>query len=694
VKDIASSLCIEERPFIDFSEGIMQDRYHRPGMKRSLAVLLALMAPASVWAQSSPKQIEVLLKDEIMSPAVAQFQVQQYLVEHAAKPPKAPAGAAEWTVEAGRLRHHLLEDVVYHGWPKEWIASQPKFEEVKVIETGAGYRIVKLRYEIVPGFESSALLYEPDHLSDKMPAILNVHGHVGPLGQTIEFKQKRCINYARHGIIALSLEWFSFGELGNAENEHFFGADLDLVGANEIGIFYLAMRRGLDYLYNDPHVDRNRIGVTGLSGGGWQTIVLSSLDERVKATNPVAGFSSIPSRVEVKEYGDMGDVEQSATDFLQGSDYPYLVALMAPRPTLLTYNAEDDCCFRATLVKPVVYDDIRPFFKLYGKEDVFQWHENVDPGTHNYQLDNRLADYGFFSKQFGLPAITNEDGVAAELRSYDELAVGLPKDNLTLLTLARKLGSEITRPPIPSEAASRAAWAQSQRTVLKDVVRYKPVDIEQLWRIAMTKHQDVQSVSYLFEMSNRMSANGVWVRSIAQSADTAPVTIVLNDKGKEAGAETVSDRLNRGDQVLALDLMFTGTSWKDTYPFLYAQMIDAVGDRPLGMEAAQLIRIAHWAAQRAGVSKVRLESGGIRSQGAALVAAALEPELFSEVVTRDGMHSLSYLLNAPVKFEQAPELFCLDLFKYFDIDSLEAMAAPAEVRPTRDLEAQNRPNGL
>ena len=55
--------------------------------------------------------------------------------------------------------------------------------------------------------------------------------------------------------------------------------------------------------------------------------MLSSLDERVKATNPVAGFSSILSRVEVKEYGDMGDVEQSATDFLQGSDYPYLVAL-------------------------------------------------------------------------------------------------------------------------------------------------------------------------------------------------------------------------------------------------------------------------------------------------------------------------------------------------------------------------------
>ena len=98
------------------------------------------------------------------------------------------------------------------------------------------------------------------------------------------------------------------------------------------------MRRGLDYLYLHPHVDRKRIGVTGLSGGGWQTIVLSSLDERVKASNPVAGFASTSSRVEAKDFGDMGDIEQSATDFLRGSDYPYLVALMAPRPILLTYN--------------------------------------------------------------------------------------------------------------------------------------------------------------------------------------------------------------------------------------------------------------------------------------------------------------------------------------------------------------------
>ena len=132
--------------------------------------------------------------------------------------------------------------------------------------------------------------------------------------------------------------------------------------------------------------------------------------------------------------------------------------------------------------------------------------------------------------------------------------------------------------------------------------------------------------------------------------------------------------------------MFTGSSWKTVYPFLFAQMLDAVGDRPIGMEAAQLIRITRWAEERAGVSKVRLEVGGIRNQGVALVAAALEPDLFSEIVIRDGMHNLSYVLDLPVHSQQAPERFCLDLYKSFDVDSLEALATPAKVSVTHYLE--------
>jgi len=677
-----------------FTEAIVHDPKKSYLLRKYCVLLLALSWASVTLAQSETSDLNAFdadnilptLSTEILSPAVAEFQIRQYLITRVAASPMAPSTSQEWTAGATRLRHRLLDDVVFHGWPKEWVESAPKFEEVAVIETGAGYRIRKLRYEIIPGFESTALLYEPEHMSGKMPAILNLHGHVGPLGEAIEFKQKRCINYAKHGIVALNLEWFSYGELNATGNEHWFGAHLNLVGANALGIFYLAMRRGLDYLYNSSNVDRNRIGVTGLSGGGWQTILLSSLDERVKATNPVAGFSSLRSRVEAKEYGDMGDTEQSAPDFIKESDYPYLVALMAPRPTLLTYNAEDDCCFRAALVKPDIYNGIMPFFKLYGKEDVFQWHENRDPGTHNYQLDNRLADYRFFSQQFGQPLIDNEDGVAFELKSYDELRVSLPKNNLTMLGVAQKLGREIVRNPIPSEPSAKASWAGSRRTMLKDVVRYRPVDTKQVWAVATTKSRDVQSIAYLFGMSNDLSANGIWLRSIAQSSDAAPVTIALDDNGRAASIGAVADRITRGEQVLALDLMFTGNSWKSTDPYLFAQMLDAIGDRPIGMEAAQLIRITRWAEERAGVSKVRLEVRGIRSQGVALVAAALEPDLFSEILIRDGMHSLNYVLDLPVHYQQAPELFCLDLYKSFDVDSLEALASPAKINVTNYLE--------
>ena len=107
------------------------------------------------------------------------------------------------------------------------------------------------------------------------------------------------------------------------------------------------------------------------------------------------------------------------------------------------------------------------------------------------------------------------------------------------------------------------------------------------------------------------------------------------------------------------------------------------------MQAAQLIRIARWATRKSGTATVRLEVSGIRNQSAALVAAALEPDLFSDISVRDGIRSFSYLLEKPVTYAQAPELFCLDLYKEFDIDRLEALAAPVTIksRQARELPA-------
>lgn len=230
------------------------------------SLLACFLFSVETSAQSAPADLQSVLGEEILAPSAALLQMKSFILSRVAPPPVATS-AAQWTVESQRLRRHLLQDVVFHGWPPEWVNSSSKFEEVGVIETHQGYRLRKLRYEVVPGLQSVAILYEPEKLEGKAPAILNVNGHVGPTGKAVEYKQKRCINFAKHGIVALNLEWFAFGELRAEGNQHWYGAHLDLVGANALGIFLLEMRRGLDYLYDHPSVDRNRIGVTGLSGG-------------------------------------------------------------------------------------------------------------------------------------------------------------------------------------------------------------------------------------------------------------------------------------------------------------------------------------------------------------------------------------------------------------------------------------------
>ena len=640
-------------------------------MKQRRFLLLAVGAGV-VLAQTEPRYLEDALKEEILPPSVAQFQLRQYILGRVAKPP-APSSASQWTSDSKRVREQIVKDVVFHGWPKDWVESPPKFEDLGVTP-GNGYQIRKLRYEIVPGFQSTAILYEPLNLHGKVPAILNVNGHVGAPGKSIEYKQKRCITFARNGILALNLEWLSFGELSAEFNQHWYGAHLDLVGTNELGVFYLAMRRGLDYLYEHPNTDRSRLGMTGLSGGGWQTIILSSLDERVRVAVPVAGFSSIVPRVEAKDHGDIGDVEQSATDLFDGRDYPWLAALMAPRPTMLIYNAEDDCCFRAAMVKPGVFDAIRPIFGLYGKQEDLGWHENRDPGTHNYQLDNRMAAYEFFSYHFNLPPIKEDPGVSSEVKSYEELTVGLPSNNLTIVGLARLLADRVKRDVLSSDASARDA----ERSKLRQVVRYQPAKLDRVWTTGITKHGGIETKSHLLAINDGLMTNAVWLRPIG-APDSALATIVLDDKGKGATSEAVAERLYRGEQVLAADLPFQGDAWKQDSTWLFEQMIVTTGARPLGIEAAHLIELANWMRRR-GAPRVRLETSGMRNQVVALVAAALEPGLFSEVIIRHGMPSLRHLVDKPVKYQDAADLFCLDLYKFGDLDRLAALGAPTAVK--------------
>ncbi len=55
--------------------------------------------------------------------------------------------------------------------------------------------------------------------------------------------------------------------------------------------------------------------------------------------------------------------------------------MLAPRPTLLTYNAKDNCCFASGHALPPLLEAARPVYQLYRREERLHSHVNHDPGT-------------------------------------------------------------------------------------------------------------------------------------------------------------------------------------------------------------------------------------------------------------------------------------------------------------------------
>ncbi len=368
-----------------------------------LLLVLLLLYPGAWEAFSqdaapdtNAHHLQAALAREIVSPALVQNEVQDYLE------PRVPAmpvltSAKDWTRYADRLRADIVKRVVLRGEAARWARQPLRVEWFESVPGGRGYHIRKLRYETAPGLWIPALLYEPDTPAAKMPVVLNVSGH-DPNGKAAGYKQVHCINQVKRGMLALNVEWLGMGQLLQPNLIHSRMNQLDLCGVSGVAPFYLSLKHGLDVLLAQPHADPQRVAVTGYSGGGWQTIFISALDPRVTFANPVAGYSSFRTRV--RHLKDLGDPEQTPCDLATLADYTHLTAMLAKRAILLTYNAKDECCFEAGYVLPPLLDAAQPVFRLFGEESRLRSHINYDPGTHNYEQDNRQAFYRMAGDQF------------------------------------------------------------------------------------------------------------------------------------------------------------------------------------------------------------------------------------------------------------------------------------------------------
>lgn len=582
--------------------------------------------------------------------------------------------ASEWEAFAAKTRAEVFSKVIFRGEAAAWRDAQTGVVWLETIDGGPGYRIKKLRYEALPGLWIPALLYEPTKLEGKVPAVLNVNGHDAN-GKAADYKQIRCINFAKRGILALNIEWFGMGQLRTDSNRHDLINHIDLCGASGIATHYLSMSRGVDVLLSLEHADPARVAVTGLSGGGWQTIFYSAFDTRVSLANPVAGYSSYQTRT--RFFSDLGDSEQTPTDLGAVTDYAIMTAMMAPRPTLLTFNAKDNCCFAADHALPPLMDAAAPIFKLFGKEANIRSHVNHDPGTHNYLRDNRQANYRMLADHFfAADSSFARDEISSEqeVKTKAQLEVSLPEDNASLHSLALGLSRKLPHRSVPPDDRDAArAWRSDRRSLLREVVRAGRHD-------AFADSSEDQSLGDLKATYWRLRV-GQWTVPVVELAPGKPkaTVVLLADKGRKDLVDSTRSFLEAGKRVFAVDPFFIGESKVAEKDYLFALMIATVGSRPLGLQASEVSAVARWASFVRRCGPVTVVADGPRAGVIALVAAGLEDEAIGGLELRGCRDSLKTLIEKKSSYNASPELFCFGLLENFDIPQLRSLAAPRPV---------------
>ena len=168
-----------------------------------------------------------LLKREIIGPHLAEQEAQDYCDRHVSPIP-AYESVEQWQAWADMIRSMVLDRVVYRGEAAQW-RDAPCVEWFDTIAGGPGYKIKKLRYEALPGLWIPALLYEPEKIAGRMPVSLAVNGHDGR-GKAADYKQMRCINQAKRGMLVLNVEWLGMGQLRSENFRHSRMNQLDLCG--------------------------------------------------------------------------------------------------------------------------------------------------------------------------------------------------------------------------------------------------------------------------------------------------------------------------------------------------------------------------------------------------------------------------------------------------------------------------------
>jgi dienelactone hydrolase len=370
---------------------------------------------------------------------------------------------ADWQARRGEYKRELQE--MLGLWPI------PERTDLKPVITGkleqTEFTVEKLHFQAMPNLYVTANLYLPKKLEKPAPAILYVCGHSRVITNGVSCGNKAGYQrhgawFARNGYVCLLIDTLQLGEI---EGQH-HGTYTDgqwwwnSRGYTPAGVEAWFGIRALDYLCSRPEVDKERIGMTGRSGGGSYTWTVAALDERVKVAAPVAGITDLRNQVVD------GCVEGHCDCMFYMNtyrwDFPQVAALVAPRP-LLIGNSDKDRIFPLDGVVRL-YNQTRRIYQLYGQTN--QLGLLITEGPHADTQELQLPVFRWFNRflkgQSLLIEMAAKDFFPPEqLRVFDKL----PEDQVN----TRIEQTFVPKATPPGPPASPAAAKQQQEEYLMDL---------------------------------------------------------------------------------------------------------------------------------------------------------------------------------------------------------------------------------